>query len=128
MVKSDRAESANYGTGGKAAGKAGSGSKQSGPGSSAKGSPLTRNIGSLADYEKKRTMPRAFDYVPSVANKAVTGKFFASEPEYQMKRDIKEAYQGYKPSPPSGGATRGLKGMRNAEVSRAIESKSRGGQ
>lgn len=93
-----------------------------GPGRNAKGSPRTKNIGNLASYEKTRISPKAMDYVPSAANKAVTGSFFASEPQFRQARDIKEAYRGYKNSPPSGGA---LRGMSNSEVSKGISSKER---
>ena len=87
------------------------------------GSPRTMGIGSEKDYEKRgRVTPRAMDYVPSVANKAVTGKFFAREPEFNQMRDIKDAYQGYRPSKPSGGA---LRGMKTSEVAQGIASRER---
>ena len=66
------------------------------------GSPRTMGIGSEKDFEKRgRVTPHAIEAtVPSVANKAVTGKFFAREPEFNQMRDIKDAYQGYRPSKP----------------------------
>lgn len=134
---SDRQSSAGYGYGGAGAGRGKSsggpslGGKQSGPGSGAKGSPRTKHVGSIADYEKTRFTPRVMDYVPSVANKAVTGKFIASEPEYRQAREIKEAYRDYRPSPPHAGMTGSPraqsaqhKGMNRAEVAEAIQAKS----
>ena len=112
---SDRQGSAGYGGTSKSGASKGGTSKGggNGPGASAKGSPRTQHIGSTESYESKRSMPRAMDYVPSVANKAVTGRFFASEPKFQQMRDIKEAYRGYKPSPPHAGMT-GHKGFGSA--------------
>jgi hypothetical protein len=97
---------------------------KSSSGSKAASTSRTRGIGSTADYEKKgRVTSKVMDYIPSAANLAVVGKWTASEAEYNQMRDIKDAYRGYKNSPPSGGALRGLK---NSEVSKGMSSKSSG--
>ena len=78
-----------------------------GPGKAAKGSPRTRNIPSIDVYKSDFVAP----------------SFIAS---HFQKKDIKEAYQGYKPSPPQGA----LRGLKNSEVSKGISKSSgyRGGK